>query len=110
MRREHHLRSGGLAGTDQRVGSDVDAQIQRWGALSVSLREMQGELAHSYMGVLDQRTLLQRLHQLQTLTPGSDERPTPPILQLGAIWFTQLYSPRGQIAFLIAGSGVQCLV
>ena len=51
---------------------------------------MQGELAHSYMGVLGQRTLLQRLHQLQTLTPGADECPTPPILQLDAIWFTQL--------------------
>jgi transposase-like protein len=74
----------------QRIGSDVDAQIQRWGALSISLREMQGELAHSYMGVLGQRTLLQRLHQLQNLTPGVDERPTPPILQLDAIWFTQL--------------------
>ena len=74
----------------QRIGSDVDAQIQRWGALSVSLRGMQGELAHSYMGVLGQRTLLKRLHQLQNLTPGADERPTPPVLQLDAIWFTQL--------------------
>lgn len=74
----------------QRIGSDVDAQIQRWGALGVSLRAMQGELAHSYMGVLGQRTLLKRLHQLQSLTPGADERPTPPILQLDAIWFTQL--------------------
>jgi transposase-like protein len=74
----------------QRLGSDVDAQIQRWGALSVSLRGMQGELAHSYMGVLGLRTLLQRLHQLQNLTPGADERCTPPILQLDAIWFTQL--------------------
>ncbi len=62
----------------QRIGRDVDAQIQRWGALSVSLRGMQGEMAHSYMGVLGQRTLLQRLHQLQTLTPGADERPTHP--------------------------------
>ena len=47
-------------------------------------------LAHSYMGVLGQRTLLKRLHQVQNLTPGADERPTPPILQLDAIWFTQL--------------------
>lgn len=74
----------------QRIGCDVDAQIQRWGALSVSLREMQDELAHSYMGVLGQRTLLKRLHQLQNLTPGADERLTPPIVQLDAIWFTQL--------------------
>jgi transposase len=74
----------------QRIGSDVDAQIARWGALSIRLREMQGELAHSYMGVLGQRTLLQRLHQLESLTPQADERPTPPVLQLDAIWFTQL--------------------
>ena len=74
----------------QRIGSDVDAQIARWGALSLSLREMRGELAHSHMGVLGQRTLLQRLHQLQQLTPGADERSTPPILQVDAIWFTQL--------------------
>jgi hypothetical protein len=77
-------------GPTKRIGSDVDAQIARWGALSISLREMQGELAHSYMGVLGQRTLLQRLHQLQNLTPGADERPTPPIRQWDAIWFTQL--------------------
>jgi transposase-like protein len=42
------------------------------------------------MGVLGQRTLLKRLHQLQDLTPGAAERPTPPIVQLDAIWFTQL--------------------
>ena len=74
----------------QRIGSDVDAQIQRWGALSVSFHARQDELAHSYMGVLGQRTLRKCLHQLQALTPGADERPTPPILQLDAIWFTQL--------------------
>jgi endogenous inhibitor of DNA gyrase (YacG/DUF329 family) len=75
--------------TYQRIGSDVDGQIQRWGALSLSLRAMQRELAHSYIGVLGQRTLLQRLHQLQNLTPDADEHPTPSILQLDAIWFTQ---------------------
>lgn len=74
----------------QRIDCDVDTQIQRWGALGVSLRGMQRELAHSYMGVLGQRTLLKRLHQLQSLTPGADECRTPPILQLDAIWFTQL--------------------
>lgn len=79
----------------QRIGSDVDAQIERWGALCVSLRGMQDELSHSYMGVLGQRTLLKRLQQLQSLTPGADERPTPPILQLDVIWFTQL-CPTGQ--------------
>ena len=62
----------------QRIGSDVDAQIQRWDALGVSLRAMQRELAHSYIGVLGQRTLLKRLHQLQDLTPGADDRPPHP--------------------------------
>jgi transposase-like protein len=74
----------------QRISSDVDGQIQRWGALGLSLRAMQQELAHSYIGVLGLRTLLTRLHQLQALTPGPDEQRTPPILQLDAIWFTQL--------------------
>jgi hypothetical protein len=79
----------------QRIGSDVDAQIQRWGALCLSLRQMQRELAQSYIGVLGQRTLLQRLHHLQELTPGPDESRTPPILQIDAIWFSQL-CPTGQ--------------
>lgn len=74
----------------QRIGSDVDALIQRWGALSISLRDLQRELSHSHLGVLGLRTLMQRLHQLQDLTPGPDELSTPPILQLDAIWFTQL--------------------
>jgi transposase-like protein len=74
----------------QRIDSGVDAQIQRWGALGLSLRAMQQELAHSYIGVLGLRTLLTRLHQLQELTPGPDEQCTPPIVQLDAIWFTQL--------------------
>jgi hypothetical protein len=77
----------------QRIGSDVDAQIQRWGALGVSLPAMQRELAHSYIGVLGQRTLLKRLHQLQNLTPGADERPTPPILQLDAIGLRNCVPP-----------------
>ena len=79
----------------QRIGSDVDAQIQRWGGLCLSLRQIQGELAHSYIGGLGQRTLLQRLHRLQQLTPGPDEVRTPPVLQIDAIWFSQL-CPTGQ--------------
>ncbi len=61
----------------QRIGNDVDAQIQRWGALSLSLRQMQRELAHSYIGVLGQRTLLERLHRLQELTPGRRRKADP---------------------------------
>lgn len=29
----------------QRIGDDIDAQVRRWGALRLSLREMQAELA-----------------------------------------------------------------
>jgi hypothetical protein len=79
----------------QHIGSDVEAQIQRWGALSLSLRAMQRELAHGYIGGLGQRTLLQRLHQLQALTPQPEEGAHPPILQVDAIWFTQV-CPTGQ--------------
>ena len=79
----------------QRIGGDVDAQIQRWGGLCLSLRAMQRELAGSAMGVLGQRTLLERLHRLQELTPGADEVRTPPVLQIDAIWFSQL-CPTGQ--------------
>ncbi len=74
----------------QRIGSDVDALIQRLGALGLSLRALQRELSHGHLGVLGLRTLLKRLHQLQALTPGPGECATPPILQLDAIWFTQL--------------------
>lgn len=52
---------------------------------------MQGELVHSCIDVFGQHTLLQHLHQLESLLPQADERPTSPVLQLEAIWFTQLY-------------------
>ena len=80
----------GLLRPYQRLGADVDAQIRRWGAMSISLREMQAELAHSAVGRLGLRTLNKRLHQLRELTPDLDATQVPPILQIDAIWFTQL--------------------
>lgn len=76
----------------QRIWDDVDAQIERWGALTVSLRQMRQELAHLHIGPLALRTLNQRLHRLVHLT--SDPTPTavPPILQVDAIWLTLLRS------------------
>jgi hypothetical protein len=74
----------------QRLGEDVDVLIQRWGAMSLSLRQMAKELARTYIGPLGLRTLNERLHQLQELTPDLDEVATPPVLQVDGIYITQL--------------------
>jgi hypothetical protein len=85
----------GLLRPYQRLGDDIDVQIQRWGAMSISLREMQAALAHSAVGELGLRTINERLHQLQELTPDLAADPVPPILQIDAIWYTQLL-PTGE--------------
>ena len=86
----------GLIRPYQRIGDDVDAQIRRWSHLRLSLREMQAELAHSRLGSLGHRTLTERLHQLRELTPEIDPREVPPILQIDAIWCTQLQATAEQ--------------
>ena len=48
----------------QRIGDDIDAQVRRWGALRLSLREMQAELAQLHLPPLALRTLNQRLQQV----------------------------------------------
>jgi transposase-like protein len=80
----------------QRIWDDVDAQIQRWGALAVSLRQMRKELAHLHIGPLALRTLNQRLHQLADLRPDGKPTAVPPILQIDAIWIT-LLRPNGKV-------------
>jgi transposase-like protein len=80
----------GLIQPYQRLADDVDAQIRRWSHLCLSLREMQAELAHSRLGGLGRRTLMQRLYQLRELTPDLDPQEVPPIVQIDAIWFTQV--------------------
>jgi transposase-like protein len=90
------LRFDGLLRPYQRLGDDVDAQIQRWGQMSLSLRQMQAELAHGFVGPLGLRTLTERLHQLQGLTPDLASPEVPPIVQVDAIWFTQL-RPNGKL-------------
>jgi transposase-like protein len=87
---------GGLLRPYQRICDDVDAQIQRWGALTLSLREMRRELEHLHIGTLSLRTLNQRLHNLVYLDPGRDAEDVPPILQVDAIWVTQL-RPNGKV-------------
>jgi transposase-like protein len=88
---------GGLLTPYQRISSTVDKQIQRWGGLALSLRQMQAELRHSYIGPLGLATLLGRLHQLQR-TPPLEEVPlrVPPLVQVDAIWITQL-RPNGTV-------------
>jgi len=74
----------------QRIWNDVDAQIQRWGAMAVSLRQMRKELTHMHMGPLALRTLNERLHQLTTLDPHREDEGVPPILQIDGLWATIL--------------------
>lgn len=87
---------GGLLHPYQRIWDDVDAQIQRWGALAVSLRQMRKELEHLRIGPLALRTLNRRLHQLADLTLDCKPTAVPPILQIDAIWITCL-RPNGQV-------------
>jgi len=79
----------------QRIGEDVDAQIRRWGALCVSLRQMQKELGQLFLTPLALRTLNERLHQLQANLAAVTDLAAPPILQIDAIWVTQL-APTGR--------------
>jgi Transposase, Mutator family len=79
----------------QRLGDDVDAVIQRWGGLSVSLRQMARELKHSYIGPLALRTLNTRLHQLKELTPELATTDAPPVLLVDGFYITQL-RPNGE--------------
>ncbi len=47
---------------------------------------MKAELRHYYLGALGLHTLCARLD----LTPGRNELETPPIVQIDAIWLSQL--------------------
>ncbi len=86
----------GLLRPYQRVWDEVDAQIQRWGALALSLRQMRQELAHLRLGPLALRALNQRLQALSSLDLARDPDEVPPVLQLDAIWVTQL-RPNGEV-------------
>jgi transposase-like protein len=83
-----HLPFEGLVRKYQRTTEAVDATIQRWYGLGLSLRQLQQELAHSYIDPFGLATLLARLKQLPTLTGAG--RAVPPILQVDAIWITPL--------------------
>ncbi len=80
----------------QRLAPDVDALIQRWGGLSLSLRQMRQELQHTAIGPLALRTLNARLHQLQELTPAGDAHDVPPIIEVDGFYVTQML-PNGDV-------------
>lgn len=60
---------GGLVRPYQRISDLVDEQVCRWYRLGLSLRQLQAELGHSYLGPVALRTLLARVHQLVPPSP-----------------------------------------
>jgi transposase-like protein len=82
----------GLVRPYQRISDVVDEQIRRWYRAGMSLRQLQKELSTSYIGPLALRTLLQRIEQSTPTMPVED---VPPIVQLDAIWVTQVL-PNGR--------------
>jgi hypothetical protein len=90
------LNLAGWLAAYQRLDDEVDALIQRWGGLSLSLRQMQQELKHTYIGPVALRTLNRRLHQLQELTPEVAGQDGPPIVELDGFYVTQL-RPNGEV-------------
>lgn len=82
----------GLVRPYQRLSDETDEQIQRWYRLGQSLRQLQRELSHSFIGPLSLQTLLTRIHQISFM---SSVEGVPPLLQVDAIWVTQLL-PNGR--------------
>ena len=87
---------GGLVRPYQRLGDDVDTQIQRLGGIAVSLRQMRELFGQLHIGPLALRTLTKRLHLLTTLDPNREAEDIPPVLEVDAIWITLLRA-NGQV-------------
>jgi transposase-like protein len=83
---------GGLIRPYQRIGDDVDDQIQRLGSMAVSLRQMRDWFGQLHIGPLALRTLNERLHLLQNLDPNREAEGVPPVVEVDAIWVTLLRS------------------
>jgi len=81
---------GGLLRPHQRIGADVDVQIQRLGGIAVSLRQMREWFAQLHIGPLALRTLTNRLHLLTDLDPNREAEDVPPVVEVDAIWVTLL--------------------
>jgi hypothetical protein len=81
---------GGLLRPYQRIGEDVDVEIQRLGGIAASLRQIREHLGQLRIGLLALRTLNRRLHLLRNLEPNREAEDVPPVLQVDAIWVTLL--------------------
>jgi transposase-like protein len=80
----------GLIRPYQRIGDDVDVQIQRLGGIAVSLRQMREWFGQLHIGPLALRTLNERLHLLTNLDPNREAEDVPPVVEVDAIWVTLL--------------------
>ncbi len=85
----------GLVAPYQRISDEVDEQIRHWYHLGLSLRQLEQELARSYIGPVGRRTILTRLHQVADNVERCRPSLVPPVVQLDAIWITQLV-PTGE--------------
>jgi len=86
----------GLVRPYQRIGDDVDIQIQRLGGIAASLRQMRAWFGQLQIGPLALRTLNKRLHLLVNLDPNREAEDVPPVLEVDAIWVTLLRA-NGQV-------------
>jgi transposase-like protein len=89
------LELAGLVRPYQRISDLVDEQVRRWYRMGMSLRQLQQELEQSYIGPLALRTLLVRIQQS---VPTSAQGGVPPIMQVDAIWVTQVL-PNGRTVY-----------
>lgn len=89
------LALAGLVAPYQRLSDAVDAQIRHWYQLGLSLRQLEREVGRSWLGPLGRRTLLARLHQVVELPKRPRPTPVPPLVQVDAIWVTQVLPTAG---------------
>ncbi len=89
------LELAGLIRPYQRISDAVDEEIRHWYSLGLSLRQLEREVRRSWLGPLGRRTLLNRLHQITTLPEQQRPSPVPPVLQVDAIWATQIVPTGG---------------
>jgi hypothetical protein len=87
---------GDLIRPYQRIGDDVDVQIQRLGGIAASLRQMRSWFGYLHIGPLALRTLNKRLHLLANLDPNREAQDVPPVVEVDAIWVT-LLRPNGEV-------------
>lgn len=85
----------GLMRPYQRISDKVDEEIRHWYSLGLSLRQLEREVERSWLGPLGRRTLMNRLHQITALPEQTRPSPVPPVLQVDAIWATQIVPTGG---------------